>query len=228
MRHALLVAAVLVPAALPAQVRTASQAHAWAGLLGDYAITDRVALYQEVWLRRAEEGATWQQRHFAQGATLTLHPRWRVTAGHTYVRSLQYGELPAARETDEHRAWTHVTFTHATGPLRWTHRTRAEWRWIQASPEWTRTARVRQQVRAVLPVGEKTYLAAQGESFVRLHPAAQRGDLEQTRAWASVGRTIAPRTNLELSYLGQRLRRATERERNHTLVVNLRATWRLR
>jgi hypothetical protein len=223
-----LLVALLLPAPALAQVRHAEQAHAWVGLLGDYPIGDRFALYQEVWLRRADWGRTWQTRHFAQGVTLTIDPRWRVTAGYTYAHGSPYGALPAAAATDENRAWAHVTFAHETGRLRWSHRTRAEWRFIHADAEWHRTARWRQQLRLTYPLGAKAYVFGAGETFTRLYPTAERYALEQTRAQAGFGRTIAKDTRLELGYLNQRLRRATEREENHTLVANLRATWRIR
>ena len=226
----LLLAMLALPLPLAAQVRTADQTHAWFGLLGDYGLTDRLALYQEVWLRRGEEAAVWQQRHFVQGVTLTLGQHWRVAAGHGFIRTSAYGELPG-RPTDEQRAWTHVTFAHETGRLRWTHRTRLEHRWIspvEGDGPTQRTARWRQQLRLVYPTGAKAYLHAQGENFVRLAPAEDRYDLEQTRAQLGVGYTVAKATDLELAYLDQRLRRATERERNRTLVLNVRATWKLR
>lgn len=225
-----LLALLLFPSPLLAQLRHADQAHVWTGLLGDYAITDPVALYQEVWLRRAEEGAVWQQRHFVQGVTLTLGARWRVAAGHGFIRTSAYGELPGD-PTDEQRLWTHVTFAHATGKLRWTHRTRLERRWlspVEGDGPTQHTGRWRQQLRLVYPASAKAYVHAQGENFVRLAPERQRWDLEQTRAQLGLGYTVAKATNLELSYLNQRLRRATEREQNHTLVLNVRATWKLR
>ena len=231
-RPAILAAALLLllPSPLTAQFREADHAHVWVGLLGDYAVTDRVALYQEVWLRRGEEGTVWQQRHFVQGATLTLGRGWRVAAGHGFIRTSAYGELPGAA-TDEQRAWTHVTYAHETGPLRWTHRTRLEHRWlslVDGDGPTQRTARWRQQLRLVLPTSERAYLHAQGESFTRLAPRDERYALEQTRAQLGVGYTVARATNLELVYLDQRLRRATQRERNHTLVLNVRANWALR
>ena len=225
-----LLVALLLPAPALAQVRHAEQAHAWAGLLGNYSINDRFALYQEAWLRRAEEGATWQQRHFVQGVTLTLSRHWRVAAGHGFIRTSAYGELPG-RPTDEQRLWTHVSFAHATGRLRWTHRTRLEQRWlspVEGDGPTLRTSRWRQQLRLVRPVSARAYVHAQGESFVRLAPAAERHDLEQTRAQLGAGYTLAKATNLEVAYLQQRLRRATQRELNSTLVVNLRANWRIR
>ena len=230
MRRLLLATLLLVPVPLLAQVRHADQAHAWLGLLGDYAVGDRVALYQEVWLRRAEEARVWQQRHFVQGVTLTLGPHWRVAAGHGFIRTSAYGELPHD-PTDEQRLWTHVTFAHGTGKLRWTHRTRLERRWISpvdGDGPTQHLGRWRQQLRLVYPLSAKAYVHVQGESFTRLAPREQRGDLEQTRAQAGLGYTIAKATNLELAYLDQRLRRATEREQNHTLVLNVRATWKLR
>jgi hypothetical protein len=164
------------------------------------------------------------------GLTLTLGARWRVAAGHGFIRTSAYGELPGPA-TNEQRAWTHVSFAHQTGRLRWSHRTRLERRWItpvEGPGPRQHTARWRQQVRVVYPMSPKAYLHAQGENFVRLAPSDQRYDLEQTRAQAGVGYTVAKATNLELSYLNQRLRRATAREQNHTLVLNVRATWKLR
>lgn len=230
MRYALLAALLLSPLPLHAQLRRADQTHLWFMHLGDYAFTDRVALYQELFLRRADEGATWQQRHHVHGLTWTVGRGWRVAAGHGFIRTSAYGELPQAA-TDEQRLWTHATFAHATGRLRWSHRTRLEQRWIspvEGDGPTQRTARVRQQLRVVHPAGARAYVHAQGESFIRLAPRAQRGDLEQTRAQAGVGWRVAKVTILELSYLNQRLRRATAREENHTLVLTVRATWKLR
>ena len=226
----LAIATFLAPAPLAAQVRHADQSHAWLGLLGDYAVGGRLAVYQEVWLRRAEEGAVWQQRHLVHGLTWTLGHGWRVAAGHGFIRTSAYGELPHD-PTDEQRLWTHVSFAHATGKLRWTHRTRLERRWISpvdGDGPTQHLGRWRQQLRLVYPVSAKAYVHAQGESFTRLAPSEQRGDLEQTRAQAGLGYTVAKATNLELAYLNQRLRRATQREQNHTLVLNVRATWKLR
>lgn len=230
MRRIFLVGLLLLPSPLHAQLREAGQSHVWAGLLGDYAITDRVALYQEVWLRRAEEGAVWQQRHVVQGATLTLGRHWRIAAGHGFIRTSAYGELPGD-PVDEQRLWTHATFAHATGRLRWTHRTRLERRWlspVDGDGPTLHTGRWRQLVRAVYPLTPKAYLHAQGENFIRLAPREQRYHLEQVRGWIGAGYTVAKATNLELAYLNQRLRRAREREENHTLVLNVRATWRIR
>lgn len=231
MRPILLVTLLLLlPAPLTARIRRAEQAHVWVGLLGDYAVGDRWALYQEVWLRRAEEGAVWQQRHFVQGATRSLGEHWRVAAGHGFIRTSAYGELPGDA-TDEQRLWTHVAFPHETGRLRWSHRTRLERRWIshvEGDEPTQHTGRWRQQLGLVYPLAPKVYLHAQGENFVRLAPREQRWDLEQTRAQGGIGWTVANATSLELAYLNQRLRRATEREENHTVVPNVRANWRIR
>lgn len=228
MRFLLLAVALLLPAPAFAQVRHAEQANVWVGLLGDYAVGDRVALTQEVWLRRAEWGRVWQARQFTQGVTLTLDRRWSVAAGYMYAHADPYGELPAAAATDENRAWGQLALAHATGKLRWSHRARGEWRWIEATPEWRRTARWRQQLRLVYPVRPTTYVFGSGESFVRVYPTAERYALEQTRAQVGVGHTVAKRTSVELAYLNQRLRRAKEREENHTLVLDIRAGWRIR
>lgn len=225
----LLLAALLFPSPLLAQVRHAEQAHLWFMHFGDYAVTNRVALYQELFLRRAEEGATWQQRHHVHGLTWTLDRHWRVAAGHGFIRTSAYGELPQDA-TDEQRLWTHVSLSHATGRLRWLHRTRLERRWISpvdGDGPTQHTGRWRQQLRLVYPLSPRAYLHGQGENFIRLAPKAQRYDLEQTRAQLGVGYTAAKATSLELSYLNQRIRRATEREDNHTLVLTVRATWKL-
>ena len=218
---------LFLPASAFAQVRTAGQQNLWFGLLGDYPVGRRLAIAQELWLRRADAGATWQQDELLHGVSWTLDPHWRVAAGHTYVHSYSYGELPRPA-ADENRAWAQLSLAHGLGPLRLSHRARGEWRWISANGAHTETAHWRQQLRATYPLTPKAYLFGTGESFIRVHPAAERYALEQVRLSTGAGFTVAKATVVEVGWLEERQRRAREREHNHTLVLALRAGWRLR
>lgn len=223
-------AAALVAACAPAadaQIRSASDEHVWVGLLGDYPVGRRLGLVQEDWLRRADAGATWQQVELLQGLAWAVVPRWRLAGGYTYQHNFPHGAFQH-RATDENRAWVQSTLSHGLGRLRVAHRTRAELRWIGDEGTWTRAARVREQLRATLPMAHASYAFGGGESFIRVYPAGERYALEQTRFQVGVGRTVAHATSLELAYLEESLRRTHEREHNHTLAFTVRAGWRLR
>ena len=140
--------------------------------------------------------------------------RWH--AGRSFSLSTGYvlarNQAPHDPETTlpEHRFYQELALADASGPVRASHRLRAEERWLRPAPgtAFAFVPRLRYQLRLVvplhrggrLPVGS-AYLLAADELFFGLGPRTRV--LEENRLLGGLGYRLAPGTALEIAYLWQ-------------------------
>ena len=162
--------------------RTADQAHAWLTYAGEHPLRrgSPTALHLEAQVRRAELGMEWQQLLLRAGVTRALGAGVRAGAGYGHITTHSYGELPAAADFPEHRAWQQLSLAHGVGRAAMAHRYRLEQRWVgvtgtdAADPErvtdWRYSNRARYLARGTLPLRREAagapYLFAANEVFV--------------------------------------------------------------
>jgi hypothetical protein len=167
-------------------------------------------MYSEVETRQGNAQLRAQQLG-RLGFRLNLSPSFSITTG--YV--LAANEYDAGRDnltTPEHRLYQEVAVTDATGPIRASHRVRAEERWLRPAPEadFHFAPRLRYQLRLVvplrsgglLPVGG-FFLVAADELFAGLGEREGRSFLEENRLSAGFGYRVSKYATLEMAYLHQ-------------------------
>lgn len=181
----------------------------WFRLSGEAPLRGRWSLYSEVETRQ-ENAQIAAQQLGRLGFRLHLAPSLSLTTGYVLAAN-QYGTGDRLM-VPEHRFYQEIALTDATGPVRASHRLRAEERWLRSTPEtaFRFTPRLRYQLRLVvplhsgglLPVGG-LFLVAADEVFAGLGPREGRNFLEENRASAGLGYRVSPRTTLEMAYLHQ-------------------------
>ena len=218
---------------------TVDQSHAWLTYAGEHPLRrgSPTALHLEAQVRRADLGEDWQQLVLRAGVTHALGAGVRVGGGYGHVTTHAYGELPAAADFPEHRAWQQLSLSHGVGRVGMAHRYRLEQRWVgrtgtdAADPErvteWRYSNRARYLARGTLPLRREPrgapYLYGANEVFVSFGDNVQMNRLDQNRLMLGVGVPLASALRAELGYLNQYIVKGSGREfeRNHTVQVTL-------
>jgi hypothetical protein len=234
--------ALRVPAAdaqAPPARRSVSHAHAWLQLFEEHRLDRRWALHLEAQLRRADlDWRTPQQLLLRPGILYQLGGGASIGAGYAYAGTSVYGEAPAASPFPEHRAWEQLQFGSRTGPVAWTHRFRAEQRFLGQTAtrngetevtDWRYRDRVRAMTRATVDAPAlgialpRAYLTTYGELFLHVGENPDGQIFDQSRLALQAGWRFTPRLRGEAGYLQQLLQRGGSRvvENNHTLVLGL-------
>jgi hypothetical protein len=236
--------AVATLAALPAALahaqtaapRRAEQAHAWYQYFHEHRLDPRWSLLAEAQFRRADvPGTTPQQLLLRTGVQRLLAAGASVAAGYAFAGTSVYGELPAAAPTDEHRIWQQLTLAHRTGAVAWSHRFRAEQRWIEQTTSgnpWRFRQRARAFTRATVDAPAlgvaipRAYVTPWAELFVTVGASASGQVFDQSRLALQAGYRLTPRFRVEAGYMQQYIQRGggAATENNHTLVVSAFAT----
>jgi hypothetical protein len=243
----LLAAALAAPLAPPLAAQTAlarrsvSNEVAWLQLFGEHRLDARWSLNLEAQLRRADlAGRTPQQLLLRPGVLYQLGGGALLGAGYAYAGTSVYGGAPSAAPFPEHRAWQMLQFPGRTGAVAWSHRLRAEQRWVGRVRAAGGVARhdgyvFRQRGRAMtratvdaprlgVPL-PRAYLTSWGELLINAggFEGSQGQIFDQSRLAAQVGWRFTPRLRAEAGYMQQFVQRGGSRvnENNHTLVVSL-------
>ena len=181
----------------------------WLKLSAETTLRGRWSLYSEVESRQgnAQLGA---QRLGRIGFRLHVAPCFSLMTGYVLAAN-EFGRTDAPT-APEHRFYQEIALADQSGPVRASHRLRAEERWLRPTPEaaFRFAPRLRYQLRLVvplrtagrLPVGG-TYLVAADELFASLGAHDGRSFLEENRASAGLGYRLSPRTSFEMTYLHQ-------------------------
>ena len=75
--------------------KIANSAMVWFGAFGDSRFGARSSMYWDLQIRRANEGAIWQQLLGTIGYTHDLSPHWRATLATEFTHGYRYGPFPA-------------------------------------------------------------------------------------------------------------------------------------
>ncbi len=211
------------------------QYHAWLVVNTESRFTKQWGMRNEVILRRAEAGKTWQQ------VQLRVAPIWnprsdlQLSVGYLFSRNFPYGDYPVAHVFSENRLYEQVLLRSGFGRFGLTHRYRLEQRWNrpwqrlgtpEAGPETVYTNRARYFTRLARPFGKDNlgpYAALSGEVFASFGRNVGPNILEQARAYGGVGWQLTPALALEIGYLHQLLQQGNGRifEANNTLQLTV-------
>ncbi|MFC6222448.1 DUF2490 domain-containing protein [Hymenobacter artigasi] len=203
----------LLPLALlfgtPALAQGGGAPVGWLKLSADLPLRGRWTLYSEVESRQssAQLGA---QQLGRLGLRLHVAPSFSLSTGYVLAAN-ELGPADGPR-VPEHRFYQEVILADVKGPVRASHRLRAEERWLRPLPEaaFRFAPRLRYQLRLVvplhsgglLPVGS-AYVVVADELFASLGKQAGRSFLEENRASAGLGYRFSPLATIELAYLHQ-------------------------
>ena len=181
----------------------------WLKLSADLPLRGRWTLYSEVESRQssAQLGA---QQLGRLGLHLHVAPSFSLGAGYVLAAN-EFGPADGPR-VPEHRFYQEAILADVKGPVRASHRLRAEERWLRPRPEaaFRFAPRLRYQLRLVvplhadglLPVGS-AYVVAADEIFASLGRREGRSFLEENRLSAGLGYRLSRCTAVELAYLHQ-------------------------
>jgi hypothetical protein len=208
-KHFFSLLSIFLTACLAAHGQGGGAPVSWLKLSADLPLRNRWSLYSEVESRQgsAQLGA---QQLGRIGFRLHVAPTFSLTTG--YVLAANDCGPAYAPKAPEHRFYQEVILADANGPVRASHRLRAEERWLRPTPEaaFRFAPRVRYQLRLVvplhkggrLPVGG-LYAVAADEVFAGLGARSSGSFLEENRLSAGLGYRASRLTTVELAYLKQ-------------------------
>lgn len=243
-RFLLLVVLAAFPGRLAAQneKNVADQSLAWGCYFGTFRLTDRLSLWNELQLRRADFLGEWQQVLPRVGVNYHLNPNVIFTVGYAYLWTYPYGKqpLPLNQPRYEHRPWQQVTLLHSSGKVSFAHRFRLEQRFLQnwTAPdpatnlrrirdgyEWQNRMRYRFLLTVPFPTAAgkppKWFATAYDEIFINFGRNIGYNLFDQNRLGATLGYWINKEMNLQLGYMNQAIQKANGRdvENNHALTL---------
>ena len=209
MKHLFSLLLVLLVACVAAHGQGGGAPVGWLRLSADLPMRGRWSLYSEVESRQsnAQLGA---QRLGRLGFRLHVAPCFSLTTG--YVLAANEFDRTDAATAPEHRFYQELALADQTGPVRASHRLRAEERWLRPTPEaaFHFAPRLRYQLRLVVPLHRggglpvaSAYVVAADELVAGLGPRDGRSFLEENRLSAGLGYRVGARTSLEIAYLHQ-------------------------
>lgn len=181
----------------------------WLKVSLDTPLRARWSFYTEVETRQANAQLAGQQLG-RLGLRLHVAPCLSLSTG--YVLAANESPAGSGPDATEHRLYQEVVLTDVAGPVRASHRLRAEERWLRPMPEagYVFAPRLRYQLRLVVPLrtGGKLpvgsfYAVAADEIFASLGRREGRSFLEENRLSAGLGYRLSRRTAVELAYLHQ-------------------------
>lgn len=234
--HVLLVICCAVTAAAQDRV-VDNNFHGWFNYFGDHPFGDsKWGVHLEGQWRRNNVVTDWQQMLLRPGINYEVNKTLMLTAGYGFIRTYRYGAHPTARKFNEHRIWQQAWLRYKTGKISWTTRLRFENRFLDTIEAGTGRQYFRfenrfrgwQQIR--VPITAKTYFTAYDELWFYVPPYQSNSAFDQNRAYAAMGRMLGKAWRLEVGYMNQALLQRSGRvlESNHTLMVSLFSTARLR
>jgi hypothetical protein len=190
----------------------------WLRLSSDAPLRGRWSLYSEVETRQSNAYLSAQQLGRV-GLRLHLGNSLSFTTGYVLAYNECQSGTGLRQPLPEHRLYQEVAVADFSGPLRASHRLRAEERWLRPALEapFQFAPRLRYQLRLVaplhragkLPVGA-FYLTAADEAFIGLGARVSRSFFEENRASAGLGYHLSRPTTVELVYLHQNQTAAPE------------------
>jgi hypothetical protein len=207
---------LLAPMAHAAQ----EDSQTWAAVHGMVGLGGRAVVNFDYQARITDEHSRAGQILLRQAIGYRINPKTSVFGGYAYVRTDNLG----AKVLDEHRLFQQANFSIAdmgkSGAF--TGRTRLEQRFVEGSGEvgW----RMRQQVRASLPIGKGFALVGSAEPFFAFNKTAwgQKAGFDQLRLFGGLAVPVARGFAIETGYMGQYIARDAKADRmNHIFSLAL-------
>lgn len=215
----------------------ADQFNVWTQAAISWHVSERWTLLADGSVRRNDGFSRPMQEHIRIGMERDLGA-WSSAVGYAYFLTQPYGAFPSLTEYPEHRIWEQVVFKHRTGRIRWSHRLRAEQRFIERYSKvenrivpngFPLLYRFRLQTVASIPLSNREdapgafTLMPFGEVMLRSTDASVMGPLDQVRAGVWCGWKCSTRAQARIGYMFHYLVRSDDAhvERNQTLLLSL-------
>lgn len=207
------------------------------------------AVSAEYQWRRTEGIKSWQQSLLRAGIQYKFANGVSVLAGYGWIETFPYGDYPpaASQPFPEHRIYEQVIWNDNIGRLQLNHRGRLEQRFlgvldpqaedVREITRWNYLNRLRYQLRAVLPLNQRTledktwYAAAFDEIFIGFGKNVNANIFDQNRIGILVGYRLNKRFSLEGGYLNQTLQQPqpvsgkSVFQYNNGFILNLLCNW---
>lgn len=214
--------------------------NAWFMYFSSFRISNKIGLYAEAQLRRANKLKSPQQLLLRTGINYYFNSSLLFTAGYCFVETHPYGEFPAKSKYPENRFWEQFQIKTGLNRVEWISRLRLEQRLSKlpvAAPDFVTyepgasvyTNRIRLMNRFSFPfIGKEIknrslYLSIYDELFINFGKNVGLNYLDQNRAYIALGYVIPKIGRLELGYMEQTIIKsdAIKIEDNHTLQIAL-------
>lgn len=247
-RRAAAVAALTLTATMSAGAQgtsaTASTRHSiWLAYGGDHPVSTRFGVVFDAQLRLTQDADHLRQILARPGVSLRIGEHVKLAAGYTVVGSHDDANDSLASHRPEHRAWASAALGHGVGSVTLSHRLRLEHRWLSGirvddagtrlGETWVSAERARYSLRAAVPLAGSRrglYAVLGDEMFASFGGYAGDMTFDQNRLSFAIGARAGGATRLEAGYMLQFSADDTGRftERNHTLVLTVSSTARIR
>ncbi len=214
------------------------QGHLWLQGFNTIKLSDRWTVRNEIQVRRAELGLTWQNLQFKTTALYRVNDYISVGAGYAVAAAWPYGKQPVAAKVFEQRVFEQLNVRHQAGSVPVEHRVRLEQRFVRridsqtgAAPnEYIYANRFRYRSGTKIPVRRDVpssqsrgdiFLYMNDEIFASFGRNVPRQTLDQNRFAAGIGYQLSSYSNIQTGYLHQYIKKADgiRAESNHTITV---------
>ncbi|MCD6064019.1 MAG: long-chain fatty acid transporter [Flavipsychrobacter sp.] len=191
----------------------------WYSSLNTIHLSKKTSLWLEYQWRRENFITDWQQSLARTGVQYHFKNGLSALLGYGYIITYPYGDYPAGRYTiPEHRIFEQFVWNDAIGRVGLNHRMRLEQRFLgkidQAAPEyevsdWTYVNRFRYQLRATVPLNNKTlgdntwYAVGFDEIFIGFGKNVNQNIFDQNRIGLLAGYQFNKKFRLEGGYFNQ-------------------------
>ena len=224
------------------QKQVVNQPLSWWCYFGTYRITNKLSIWTELQLRRADFVNEWQQVLPRVGLNYHYKDNIIFTAGYAYLWTYPYGEqpIPLNEPRYEHRPWQQVTLLHGTNKVSFQHRYRLEQRFLQdwTSPDRTTGLRsirdgyelqnrMRYRFLATIPITrtaqgrQKLFATVYNEIFINFGDNIGFNLFDQNRLGTTIGYQFTKDFNWQIGYMNQQIQKPNgiDRENNQALTM---------
>lgn len=195
-------------ASTPLYSQSSNSNTGWFQYFGDHPFSKHWGIHAEGQWRRDGIITSWEQLLLRTGINYKVNEHLTLTAGYTYLRTFEYGEIPR-QPSREHRVYEELNLTHRLGRVDWEHRFRLEQRFMAEEQDyrWTFGERVRYRLQAHVPLGAKRtaegrfYCSLYNEIFVKFGPDGGPQAFDQNRVYSALGINLKGKNRLEMGYM---------------------------
>ncbi|MHA4893682.1 DUF2490 domain-containing protein [Pedobacter sp. PWIIR3] len=225
MRKFFLVLFLILGAAVSAFSQTAHQNSGWLFLMNTHKINDKWGVHFDVQLRSANDWENLRNLLIRPGLTYSLNKNNDLTIGYLFTQTY----TPGAPAITENRAWEQYIHRHKISTVNVTHRLRLEQRFIEkiASDD-VFAQRFRYFLRFLIPLKKDIqsfekglFVALQNEVFLNVQNKDKINSsfFDQNRAYVAAGYRVSNKLDLELGYMNQAVKGATNNINNNVVQV---------
>lgn len=188
----------------------------WFLLLNDYKVSERWTIGNELHWRNVNFLKDKEQLLIRPYVDYHANENVTFSGGYTYIRSYPYRQEAFEITRSEHNIWSQVTLHHKSNKFVFSHRYRLEHRFQGAIKladiggleinGYDFTNRFRYRLTIKHPIGEKYFVHAFDELWIRTEGDFQNANFDRNWLYIGLGRKFGEHSNIQLAYLHQIIR----------------------